>query len=237
MRLPPESDHAAAKSKWPRYSKQAKRSVLPRELSIRAFTLYRVRFIFAADLCEAWSKFGGLAPHLSHISTALYVGIAESVGTALSYRRLVGLKLQEKARKRTAIEADFVSVLAAGNFAINEQAKKEISRTIGADQKTNATVDRDPKRKGRGRKGDKNGQPCQPRRFVARFEANKNDQTPRIDQHLRSGETNQQRQPSRPPQKNRRRNNFPQNQQQSYVHQANQNHYRHPRRQQNQQQR
>ena len=88
--MPPDADHTSARTKWVAYSIQDKRSVLPRELSIRSFTLYQLRFVFAADLCAAWSKFGGPGPQLSHISTVLHIGIAESAGTALPYRRIVG---------------------------------------------------------------------------------------------------------------------------------------------------
>lgn len=49
-RMPPESDHAAARTKWAAYSKQARRSGLPQELRIHAFTLYQLRFVCAADL-------------------------------------------------------------------------------------------------------------------------------------------------------------------------------------------
>ena len=80
------------------------RTLSPQELRIQAFALYRLRFVFASDICKAWLKFGGLAPQLAHLATVLHVGITESVGTALSYRRIVGANLQEKARKRNTVE-------------------------------------------------------------------------------------------------------------------------------------
>ena len=64
--LPLDSDHSAALAKWIGFSKQAKRTAAPQELSIQAFTLYHLRFAIAADLCQAWSKFGGIGPQLSH---------------------------------------------------------------------------------------------------------------------------------------------------------------------------
>ena len=60
--MPVDGDHTAARTRWAGYPKQAKRTILPQELSIRAFSLYLLRFLLAADLCQAWSSFGGLAP-------------------------------------------------------------------------------------------------------------------------------------------------------------------------------
>ena len=151
-----------------------------------------MRFILSADLCAARSKFGGLSPRIARLSTVFHIGIAESVGAALSYRRLVGAKLQEKARKRTPLNADFVSIMSSEQITIMEKAKKEISLAIEADQKPDN--DRDPKAKGKGRKGDKTGQPFQPRRFFARYDPNRNTdkQRPadvvRVAQSSRSGE-------------------------------------------------
>ena len=89
--------------------KQARRSLIPQELSIRAFTLYHLRFAIASDLCKAWSTFGGLGPQLSHLSTILHLAITESVGVALAYHRLVSTKLTEKARKRPTQASDFTA--------------------------------------------------------------------------------------------------------------------------------
>ena len=145
--MPADSDHADAKSKWDGYPKQAKRALLPQELSIQAFTLYQLRFIFAADLCLAWSKFGCLGPQRSHLSTVLHIGVAESVGEALSYHRIVGTKLREKARKRTTSATDFVQILESGNIILKEKAKKEMALAIEADSKK-TDPNRDPIGKG-----------------------------------------------------------------------------------------
>ena len=84
-----------------------------------------MRFLFAADLCQDWSSFGGLGPHLAHFSTAPHLGVTETVGAALSYIRLVGRKLQEKARKRTNAPLDFAALLSAESFDLEAQAKRQ----------------------------------------------------------------------------------------------------------------
>ena len=134
----PESDHAAARTKWAALWKQDKRAILPQELSIQAFTLYQLRFVFAADLCSAWAKFGGIGPQLSRLSTTLHLGVTESVAAALAYRRIVDIKLQEKARTRTALTVEFGTppLLASENFQRKEQAKKEIAMAVDAGVKS-----------------------------------------------------------------------------------------------------
>ena len=92
--MPADSDHTSARTIWDAYAKQDKRSFLPQELSIQALTLYQLRFVFSADFCSDWSKFGGLGPQIAHLSTVLHIGIAESVGTALAYHRIVGTNLK-----------------------------------------------------------------------------------------------------------------------------------------------
>ena len=69
----------------------------------------------------------------------LHLSIAETVGASHAYRRLVSQKLQEKARKRTALEADFAALLATENFTLGEQAEKEISSAADTDVKDKAT--------------------------------------------------------------------------------------------------
>ena len=149
--LPSDSEHSSARKWWVANSKQAKRSLSPQEMTIQAFALYHLRFLFAADLCQAFSIFGGLGPQLSHFSTVLHLGVTESVGTALAYHRLVGLKLQEKARKRTVSPSDFIALLASESLTLKEQAKKEIAAAIMSDVKEREVKRKD---KGKGKKND-----------------------------------------------------------------------------------
>ena len=65
--MPLETDHESALTRWAGFSKQARRSLTPQELSIQAFLLYHLRFVFSADLCQAWKHFGSLGDQLSHL--------------------------------------------------------------------------------------------------------------------------------------------------------------------------
>lgn len=58
------------------------------------------------------------------------------MGAALSYQRLVNLKLREKARKRPTQAAGFIPGLSYGNFVIKEHAKKEVDMGIESDVQT-----------------------------------------------------------------------------------------------------
>ena len=153
--MPSDQDHTGARSRWLGYSKQAKRSIAPQTMTIQAFALYHLRFVFAADLCKAWQPFGGLGPQFAHLSSVLHLSVTESVGIALAYHRLVCQKLQEKARRRAPALADFTALLAAESFTLKEQAKKEIAMAVDADLKEKALK---TKATGKGKKGDK-GQP------------------------------------------------------------------------------
>ena len=103
----PTAEHSGARTNWIAYSRQARRATSPQELSIQAFCLYQLRFIFAAELCNAFDTFGGLALQLSRLSTVINLSILESVGVALAYHRILSGKLMERARQRSAQLSDF----------------------------------------------------------------------------------------------------------------------------------
>ena len=210
----------SARQRWLGFPKQAKRSLSPKTLTIQAFTLYRLRFLFAADLCQAWLKFGGLGPQLAHLPTVRHLGITETVGTSLAYRRLVGQNLQEKDRKRTASEADFTSLLATGNFTLKEQAGKEIASAVDADVK-----DKAPKQKanGKGNKGDAAST------YRGNREASNREENTTRDQYYRIGTDTRRNDRSRSGRQNRQNQNNNNNRQKNR-----QNYGPNNRRQQNQ---
>ena len=133
--LPPTTDRSSARTSWVAFSKQARWPASPQEISIQFFSLYQIRFLFAGVLCKAFDSFGGLALQLTHLSTVINLSIADSVGVALAYRRLVATKLQEKARQRSAKLSDFAELLRAGDFDLKEQAKREISTAVEKDKR------------------------------------------------------------------------------------------------------
>ena len=136
----PTAEHSGARTSWVAYSRQARRSTSPQELSIQTFTLYRLRFLFAAELCQAFDKFGGLALQLSHLSTIHNLPILESAGVALDYHRALTGKLMKRALQRSDQLSDFTILLAIGDFTIKEQARRrEISAAVDKDKRDQQT--------------------------------------------------------------------------------------------------
>ena len=150
--LPPDSDRAAARTRWLSYARKARGPTAHHELSIRAFNLYHLRFLFSADLCGPWMQFGAIRPHLFHLSSVLRIDVTEAAWAALDYHRAVGAKLQDMARKRTVREAEFVRILADEHFTHKAQDEKEVNMAIEAENRTRER-DRDPKGAGKGEKG------------------------------------------------------------------------------------
>ena len=95
--------------------------------------LYRMRFIFAADLCGAWSSFGGIAAQLNNLSLILHLATTESIAAALLYDSLLSDHLEELARsraERSAAVIDFNEFLSVAQTRFNlepiaQAAKKE----------------------------------------------------------------------------------------------------------------
>ena len=53
----PAAEHTLAIAKWPN-NRQAEKADLPQKLPFRAWLIYRLRFIFAADIGGAWAPLG-----------------------------------------------------------------------------------------------------------------------------------------------------------------------------------
>ena len=50
-----------------------------------AWVLYRIRLIFTADICGAWSSFGGAVAHLNILSAVLNIAAADNAQSAFLY--------------------------------------------------------------------------------------------------------------------------------------------------------
>ena len=118
------AEHRAAIAKW-NSNRQASRSSNPQLLPLNAWLLYQLRFIFSADLCGAWSTFGGLSAQLNHLSVVLHLATTEAIGTALTYDQLLKAHLEELARSRanrTTGSVDFAQLLSHEQHTFKLQA-------------------------------------------------------------------------------------------------------------------
>ena len=124
--MPDTADHSASLTNWGNYCKTRHRK-LSTELIIRRFLLYRIRFVFATDICQGWIPFGGLSAQLNHASIVLNLSIVETVGIALSYRASLFSDLPEKARHRADSPSEFLKMLTFEQPELREQAERGVS--------------------------------------------------------------------------------------------------------------
>ena len=128
----PSAEHRTALSKWGS-NRQAARSANPQALPLNAWILYQLRFIFAADLCGAWSTFGGISAQLNRLSVVLHIATTESIGTALTYDQLLKSHLEELARARangTAGAVDFAALLSTEQHCFKLQAVHQHAKPV-----------------------------------------------------------------------------------------------------------
>ena len=95
----PIAEHSAALTRW-RVSRQAAKMHKNLQLPFTDCVLYRMRFIFAADICGDWPSFGGISAHLNGLSAALNIAATDNFQTDLLYDSLLPNRLEELARSR-----------------------------------------------------------------------------------------------------------------------------------------
>ena len=59
----------------------------------------------------------------------------ETVGLALTYHAILSARLAEKARQRSTVEDEFISMLSAEQFDVREQAKRDVANLKHPTQK------------------------------------------------------------------------------------------------------
>ena len=127
----PAAEHTLAITKWPN-NRQPKKADLPKKLPFRAWLMYRMRFIFAADICGAWLPFGGLSDQLSNFFALLHLSTTGNIATAMAYDALLSANLAESARARAARTVgavDFADLLSTGRARFKIQAVAQCVRT------------------------------------------------------------------------------------------------------------
>ena len=124
--MPDSADHVTAHTSWIAYS-ETRQKKLRTDLSIRSFLLYRLRFVFATDLCAWWLPFDGLSSQLNHVSIALNLSIVETVGIDPQYRTSLFAKLSEKARQRTDAPEEFKRMPCNDQPELRDQARRDLA--------------------------------------------------------------------------------------------------------------
>ena len=58
------------------------------QLPLNAWILYRMRFMFTADLCGDWALFGGSTAQLNNLSISTHLDATERIATSFLYGNL-----------------------------------------------------------------------------------------------------------------------------------------------------
>ena len=132
-RMPGRTDHSASFEGWKRNSKQAKRKLLPQELSIQAWLMYHLRFLFATEGCETFDAFGGLCAQFNLLGVALNLSVAEGVSFGVAYFRILPIRLVEMARQRAVGADEFIRLLTSEQLGVKEQARRECALSARGD--------------------------------------------------------------------------------------------------------
>ena len=132
-RMPDKTDHSTSFEGWKRNIKQAKRKLLPQELSIEAWLIYHLRFLFAAEGCKAFGAFGGLCAQFNLLGVVLNLSVTEGVSIGLAYFRILSIRLGEMARQRAVGADEFIRLLTPEQLGVKEQARRECALSARGD--------------------------------------------------------------------------------------------------------
>ena len=147
--------------KWQADQRTFRRCAENRELSRGERVLYRLRFILAGDLADAWNDVGGITAKINHLAVALGISIADHAGVAAMYDYRIRRPIQKLAKNRPT-RTDYYAFLRN----INKEMRADVLRDIAArtgemekekekekSTKAKATKDNKPtdKKKGKGR--------------------------------------------------------------------------------------
>ena len=123
--MPDAADHTNSTPIWKSLS-QNRENQPSLERRIQRFPLFQIRFLLSVVIWKVWFLFGRLAPQNPHLSTALNLSTAETVGVSPAYRQSLATNISEKARQRT-MDASAVPALPPDEqFGIREQTRRDI---------------------------------------------------------------------------------------------------------------
>ena len=97
--IAPIDSHDRAAKYW-RESTARKTKDPTQKVSLQAWQLYMVRFIFTGGLTDSRAAFGGISAQFPHLCIVLLLAAVETEAFALAYDRELRLTIQGTARKR-----------------------------------------------------------------------------------------------------------------------------------------
>ena len=145
----PIAEHTAAMTRW-RGSRQASKMDKHLQLPFTAWVLYRLRFISAADICGAWSSFGGLAAQLNGLSLVLNIDAMDNIQTVLIYDALLPNRLEALTRSRAERvhgATDSTSLLSTEQLPFLTLAASQADGAASKEKRPIKDVSKDKKKK------------------------------------------------------------------------------------------
>ena len=99
-RSPRPAAQAHALISWQTKSRGAKKQAISHQMRIRR----QIRFVFPAEMCNAWPHFGGIADRINHRAVLLSLATQASDGSAIRHRELLVRTPADCARARFPID-------------------------------------------------------------------------------------------------------------------------------------
>ena len=115
-------------------------------LSTQQYTLYRLRFVMSAALCNAFDLFGGTIAQINNIAIIMQISIVENPNIALLYDAELQNRLSKYARERTP-DIDYFQLLSTLQIDILRTIQQRVAQSASAANR--------PPPKGKADKGDK----------------------------------------------------------------------------------
>ena len=147
----PTAEHTNALAKWEfgRATAGQAKAARPQPLPLNAWVLYRVRFMFTSDICEAWRSFGGIPAQFNNRSIISHLTSTENIDSSLLYDSLLSARLEETDRaraERSTDAVDFDMLLSAGPTRFKLKAVAQAAKTapVVDTKKENAPKDTTP---------------------------------------------------------------------------------------------
>ena len=120
--VPPIIEHQRAIDSW---KAALKNYSSPQPASIQQYLMYRLRFIFAADIARAFDSFGGAVAQFNNLGHILSLSITDSPALAIGYDQYLHNKLNCYARERTP-GIDYFALLSEEQFEIKRYVSDSV---------------------------------------------------------------------------------------------------------------
>ena len=79
---------------------------------LNAWVIYRLRYIFAADILGSRGGFGGLGSHPDYFASALYIATTETIDAAIAFDSLLFGHIEGLSRSREELSAGIPDIAA-----------------------------------------------------------------------------------------------------------------------------